>query len=443
MRLNPGQELALYLSLVEQIPEIHLLTGVGFGKTTTLGAWQVPNIAIPGSQHLLCAPTVSMMRTATLRKVEQAWREFGGFRHGIDYVINQRMPGVRPFSGIGSENVITFRWGSYVVLTSLENFNTVNGSEWDTIAVDEVRDVRHTQEAFDKLRARLRNECYSRMGLKHKFISATTPPDNPAYFRELMEQQAHDPDIRFITGTSWDNAHNLPAGYVERLQKTLDPVSYRREVLGELITAQSNIYAYALDLRTHVKEIQAIPELPLYISIDFNVSPMTAILAQHTPDKKRIMILDELRLINSDVYELSEHIMAKWLPNVSRGRFTGDSSGDSRTALKKGITNWKAIRNTIGFRDGQLTLLTRNPFDADYSQLLNSILARHPSITIHPRCKYLIRDLELTQRGDDSEIIASDALSGHLFDCLKYYLWTHHYDFLDKFRERKMTYKTL
>jgi hypothetical protein len=64
------------------------------------------------------------------------------------------------------------------------------------------------------------------------------------------------------------------------------------------------------------------------------------------------------------------------------------------------------------------------------------MLAKHGNIMIDSSCKYLIQDMELMQRADDSGKKAPDALTGHLFDCAEYYLWTFHRQFLDRFAKK-------
>jgi hypothetical protein len=430
--LNEAQQQAYYLLHHTDTKEVHMSTGVGVGKTFTLGAGSIPFLSIPNSRGLICSPTVPMMKNSTLPKVEEGWNSFDIIAER-DYVINRQIKGVKPYSRIGSENVITFKWGSYAVLTSLDNYHTVNGSEWDWIVVDETRDIRNFEFALGRLRARLRGVTFKKLGLTHKILTASTPPDNVKFYLELKEQSLNPKNkIALIQAESYVNKHNLPDGYIEQLEATLDPQTFKREVLAHLITAQSSIYAYAFTRKVHVGEFGEFPNLPVYVSIDFNVSPMTCVYAQHTPDRKTIRIIGEERLINSDVSELCQRISTRY-PNHHRLIFTGDASGRNRTAHQKGMTNWKLIKGYLKLSDGQIRLLSANPHSVDYIVLLNSLLSKHGDIQISNQCKYLIQDLELVQRGDGAEKKPPDNLTGHLFDCLEYYLWTFHRQHLDRF----------
>jgi len=433
--LNEAQQQAYYLLHHSDAKEVHMVTGVGVGKTFMLGMASIPFLSVPNSRGLICAPTVPMMKTATLPGIESAWQR-AGLMPEKDYIVNRQMKGVKPYSRIGSENVITFRWGSYAVLTSLENYNTVNGSEWDWIVVDETRDVRNFEFALGKLRARMRGQTFKGLNLTHKILTATTPPDNVKYYLELKEaSQIESNRIAIVQAESYVNQHNLPPGYIEQLEATLDPQTFKREVLAHLITAQSSIYAYSFTRSVHVGKVEEDPNLPIYISFDFNVSPMTCIYAQHTPDRKRIRIIGEERIINSDVTELCQRIKAKY-PNKHRLILTGDASGRNRTTISKGLSNWKIIKGELGVSEAQIRLLSANPLSVDYIVLLNSMLSKHGNLIISDTCKYLIQDMELMQRADDSGKKAPDALTGHLFDCAEYYLWTFHRQFLDRFAKK-------
>jgi hypothetical protein len=232
------------------------------------------------------------------------------------------------------------------VLTSLENYNTVNGSEWDWIVVDETRDIRNFEFALGKLRARMRGQTFKGLNLTHKILTATTPPDNVKYYLELkVASQTESNKIAIVQAESYVNQHNLPPGYIEQLEATLDPQTFKREVLAHLITAQSSIYAYSFARSVHVGKVEEDANLPIYISFDFNVSPMTCVYCQHTPDRKRIRIIGEERIINSDVTELCQRISAKY-PNKHRLILTGDASGRNRTTISSSnyVTKWMNVQ---------------------------------------------------------------------------------------------------
>lgn len=434
--LNEAQLAAIYLSHHEQVKEVHMVTGVGVGKTYTLGAWSLPFIAVPGSRGLICSPTVPMMRNSTLPGIETAWQTFGGLRPEVDYVINRRMKGVPAYSGIGSDQVITFRWGSYAVLTSLENYNTVNGSQWDWIVVDECRDVRNFKEALGKLKARMRGERFKKLGMKHRILTATTPPDNPHYFIELQKTQGDD--RRVITATSYMNEANLPPDYIQGLVDTYDELTLRREVYGELIIATGMRWAYCFDKDLHVGECFPVQKDHVYLSFDFNISPLTCIAAQWTPDKRSIRVLHEFHLINADISQMAVAIKS-WLKTTfgdsHTGRLivTGDASGKSGTALQVGDSMWNRLIGDLNLRPSQIKIPNANPAHMDSIQLTNSILAKHGDILFSPQTVHLQEDMEFVQRNEKCNPVSADPMKGHLLDCLRYLLWTFHYDFLRKF----------
>ena len=445
-RLNEAQSIAYCLSHVEDVKEVHMVTGVGVGKTYTLGVWMIPFLSIRGSLGLVCAPTVPMLRNATLPGILSAWEDYG-LTQEKDFVINKRFKGVPAYSGIGSDNVITFRWGSYVVLTSMENYNTVNGSQWDYIVGDEERDWRHFEEAMGKVRARQRGKLFRQLGIKSKYLGATTPPDNPLYHIKLRDSQETNDNIRLVHATSYMNEENLPVDYIKSLEDTYDPMTFRREVMGELIIAKGSQWLCCLDEDIHVIPfIQVKPKEQVFLSFDFNVSPLTCVAVQNANGE--IRFVKEFRLINSDVTAMAMAIK-KWLrdnfgsDDVGRLVITGDASGNNRTSISVGESNWNRLIGDLGVHPAQLRILTENPGHMDSLQLTNSIMAKHGNILISSReCPHLLEDCRFVQRDDNCGLVPPDKMHGHLLDCLRYYFWTFHFDFLRKFADRTRNFRS-
>jgi hypothetical protein len=72
-----------------------------------------------------------------------------------------------------------------------------------------------------------------------------------------------------------------------------------------------------------------------------------------------------------------------------------------------------------------------NPSIKNSRVLLNSILEKHPDFQIDASCQFLIHDLQNVETSDDGNIDKKkDANLTHLLDCLRYYLWTFHNDFV-------------
>jgi phage terminase large subunit len=174
------------------------------------------------------------------------------------------------------------------------------------------------------------------------------------------------------------------------------------------------------------------PALPIYISFDFNVSPCTALICQHPNNREWISIIDEIRLMNSDIYEVCERIETLY-PN-SFIYVTGDASGRNRSAMTKGSKNFYfIIRKELNLPSARFKIPSINPSLKNSRVLTNSILAKHPAILIDERCKYLLEDIRFVTVDEKGDIDKTkDAHRSHLLDCFRYYLNTFFSDFVHK-----------
>lgn len=187
-----------------------------------------------------------------------------------------------------------------------------------------------------------------------------------------------------------------------------------------------------------VSGLEVDPALPVYISFDFNVSPCTAIICQHAPDRSWISIIDEIRLTNSDIYEVCERIKVNW-PNAFI-YVTGDASGKNRSAMTRGSKNYyKIIKAELSLPSTRFRIPGVNPSIKNSRVLTNSILAKHPAILIDIRCKYLIEDLQNVTVDEDGDIDkGKDAYRSHLLDCLRYYFNSFFSDFIEWIKKQEM-----
>jgi phage terminase large subunit len=185
-----------------------------------------------------------------------------------------------------------------------------------------------------------------------------------------------------------------------------------------------------------VSGLEVDASLPVYISFDFNVSPCTAIICQHSAARDWISIIDEIRLTNSDIYEVCERIKVMW-PNAFI-YVTGDASGKNRSAMTRGSKNfYKIIKAELSLPTTRFRIPGANPSIKNSRVLSNSILAKHPAILIDERCKYLIEDLQNVTVDENGDIEkGKDAYRSHLLDCLRYYFNSFFPDFIEWIKKK-------
>jgi len=256
-------------------------------------------------------------------------------------------------------------------------------------------------------------------------LTSTINTDNPYNWGW---QKFDDPDrsdvakkkFISITGSSIENRHNLADTYVEDMYAAMSPELFRIEVLGEYagLTTGKLIKYFSRDLHVF-PDLAVQPGFPLYLSIDFNWNPSTAIAAQYVEGE--IRIIREWFLSDSNTFELSNHI-EKWVSQYPNHLIvTGDASGGQRTANSQ-QTNWQIIRNSLRNRQVSWVYGKSNPSIQDTVNAINSALF-HDRLIVSTDCKELLKDIESASYPYE-KFKKKNSDRSHWFDELRYLV--HH-----------------
>ena len=238
-------------------------------------------------------------------------------------------------------------------------------------------------------------------------------------------------DNPFVTPEQWENWKNL------------DDQSYNQMIRAMWIFAgQGNIWAYSFRPEKHVinvtdprdpnhkanVELMKIDKrLPVYLIFDFNVDPITCLVAQRNGITFS-RIINEYRIRNSNIFELTERI------KNDLGDYylvaTGDASGRARTAITKGNRSFvDIIKSELDLSSVQLQFPKSNPSVANTRVVVNSLFAKHPSFYISSVCNFLIDDLVTIKTDGTGGILdkkkEEKRLKTHLLDNLRYFSWNY------------------
>src|SRR5437016_9651378 len=119
----------------------------------------------------------------------------------------------------------------------------------------------------------------------------------------------------------------------------IDPKRYRQEYQASFETLQGSVY-YEFDRGRNVTKLGLLPNAPLMIGMDFNVNPMTAVVAQRSGDQ--CQIIHEMVLTNSNTQEMMDEINRKY--QGWQGAVHPDPSGSARkTSAPVGQTGFTLI----------------------------------------------------------------------------------------------------
>lgn len=320
---------------------------------------------------------------------------------------------------------LTILGGGILDMWSMEDPDSGRGRKYGRVIIDEAEKARHLKQSWETvIRGTLvdyRGDCW--------FLS--TPRFGSTYFKTLAKKV--DPQWRSWTFSTYDNPFMDP-DEIDEARSQLDEATFRCEFLAEDVTLAVNKFIYNFNREKHiVPGLQAIPDLPIILSFDFNVEPITCLVGQVGSRLETVRILDEYRLMNSDIYELCSRILSDYPDRMLL--VTGDASGQNRTALKRDLDYYKIIKQQLHLSMGQFKIPGSNPPIKNTRILCNSLLGRHPDYHFSDRVPYTILDLEEVEVDAEGDIDkGKDKHKSHLLDCFRYFNFT----FLHKFLELRI-----
>lgn len=377
-----------------------LKCGRRFGKTT-LCEELITDVIIEGFPVAYFSPTY--------KDLYNVWNRI---KHLLQPVLVSKDETVKQLKVLG---------GGTLDMWSMEDPDSGRGRKYKRVIIDEAEKARHLEQAWTAtIRATLadyKGDCW--------FLS--TPRFGSTYFKKLAK--VSHPDWASWTFSSYDNPHIDP-GEIDNAREQLDEAIFRCEFLAEDVSLAVNKFIYNFDSHKHiVKGLQAIPHLPIIVSFDFNIEPITCLVGQ-CDGLEEVRILDEYRLMNSDIYELCDRIKSDWGDRMLL--ITGDASGQSRTALRREMNYYKIIKEQLHCGMGQFKLPGANPPVKNTRVLCNSLLGRHPNYHFSDRVPYLITDILECETDSEGDLDKSkDKHQSHLLDCFRYFNNTFMNKFLD------------
>jgi hypothetical protein len=320
-----------------------------------------------------------------------------------------------------TEKRIELFGGGVIDFWSLEDPNSIRGRKYKRVVMDEVEVARNLKEGWQNvIRPTLTD-------LKGDAWFLSTPKFGSTYFKQLAK--IDNPEWMNWSFTTYDNPF-MDRKEIDSARDQLDEATFRCEFLAEDVTLAVNKFIYNFDPKKHIqKGLQSIPHLPIILSFDFNTEPITCLVGQHDGLEK-VLILDEYRLMNSDIEELCLRVLSDYGNRMLL--VTGDASGQNRTALKRDLNYYKIIKQVLRLGMGQFKLPAANPPIKNTRVLCNSLLGRHTYYLFSDRVPYLVMDIQECEVDEHGQIDkGKDKHQSHLLDCWRYFNWTFLRNFLD------------
>lgn len=309
---------------------------------------------------------------------------------------------------------ISFSNGSEIWIGGLDDKDRVEkilGTEYSTMWFNECSQMDYSSVQLARTRLAEKNDL-----IKRTYYDQNPPKKNHwSYWLferkidPIEEVPVSDPDnyVTMLMNPN-DNIENIDEDYLKMLEKM--PEKERNRFLHGLYNDESDgqVY-YSFRRDEHVKETKIIPGT-IFSGHDFNVNPMTAVIAQVYDGK--FFIHDELWLENSDTYRMCDEMKKKGYKGT---RAIPDSTGRNRKT--SGQTDFKIMQEA-----GMTIESTHNPFVTDRVNNVNRLF-QAGKIIINPKCKKLINDLEKVSWKNNDIDSGPDKMLGHITDCLGYICW--------------------
>lgn len=305
-------------------------------------------------------------------------------------------------------------FGSELFVVGMDKPQRIEGDQWDGGVIDEYSDQR--PGILDRtIRPALthRRGWFWGIGVPKRIgIGATE-------FRETFNKWLALKDPNFAAFT-WSSEDILPPEECEQARRQLSEDDYNEQFRGSFISLRGLVFHAFSSIFNVFDGASYSPHLPLIIGQDFNVDPMSWCVG-HVVGKE-LHVFDEIRLQNTNTAATMDELFKRYGHHKKQFVFIGDASGRARkTSATR--SDYLIIKQDERFAEKRVLYNRSNPLVVDRNATVNAMLCnanQERRLMIHPRCKFLIRDLEsLSYKPGTREVQPTPGL-GHMSDSLGY-----------------------
>ena len=305
-----------------------------------------------------------------------------------------------------SDLTITLVNGSTISLRGADNPDSLRGVGLDFCVLDEFAMI--DEKAWSEvLRPTLSDKQGSAM-----FISTPMGQGNWAYDLYQRGRATDEHHWESFQYTTLDGG-NVPEEEIEQAKRDLDERTFRQEYLATFETAGNRIY-YGFDRGTHVVAHSHDTQV-LYTGWDFNIDPMSVVIAVRTGD--HLHVIDEIRMFSSNTQEAVEEIKGRY-PKSRIWAFPDPASKQRKTSAG-GVTDLTILQNA-GFvvKVPNAHTPVRDRINAVNSRLKSA--SGSVNLTFAPTVKNTIEGLERQTYKPGSTTPDKDSGYDHMNDALGY-----------------------
>lgn len=302
-----------------------------------------------------------------------------------------------------SELTIILKNGSTIVLKGSDNPDSLRGVGLDFLVMDEFADI-DPSAWYEVLRPTLADKRGHAL-----FIGTPKGTSSWSYDLYMNKQQ----DWASFQYTTIDGG-NVDAAEIESAKRDLDERTFRQEFLATFETYANRIF-YAFDRGTHVIPYTMDTPTIVYVGMDFNIDPMSAVIFTRNGDN--VHIIDDIEIYSSNTQEMVDELKHRY-PKQRIWVFPDPACRQRKTSAG-GQTDLTILQNA-GFvvKVPNAHNPIRDGINAVNAKLKNSLGIT--TLFIDPKCKRTIECLDKHTYKEGT--IQPDKQSGfdHMSDALRY-----------------------
>jgi PBSX family phage terminase large subunit len=367
-----------------------VIAGRRFGKTHLAIRELAYHARLPDKEVWYVAPTYKMARNIVWRKLKNRLSDLNWIKKTNETDLS-----------------ITLKNGSTISLKGADNYDSLRGVGLDFIVLDEFADI-DPEAWYETLRPTLSDK-------QGKALFIGTPKGIGNWSYELYQNCLDSNDWQSYQFTTIDGG-NVPEAEIESAKRDLDERTFRQEYLATFESYSGRIY-YSFDRANNVIDGRPNDQdvSTIYIGMDFNIDPMSAVIAIRNKDD--LIIIDEIRMFSSNTAEIVEEIKSRY-PR-SKVWVYPDPAARQRKTSAGGTTDLTILQNA-GFvvKAPNSHSPVRDRINAVNSRLCDSTGQRHLFVT--KNCKYTIEALERQVYKEGTTQPDKESGYDHMNDALGY-----------------------
>lgn len=299
--------------------------------------------------------------------------------------------------------------GSEIEFLSAEK--SKRGRGLDLVVLDEFAFFDKGKDVWE---AQLRPALSDKLG---RALFTTTPSGYNWAYDVYMQGAGDDPEWSSHSYTTLDGGWVLDSE-IEAARRSMDPRLFRQEYEASFEALTGRVYSNFdrhHNVSSEIKDDGGV----LLVGMDFNVNPMSAVVAQQAVDECHV--LDAIEVPTSNTEEMAEELKRRYPDRHII--VCPDPSGRSRkTSAPVGETDFTILKRH-GFKIHAPTAAPPVVDRINNTQaMLLDAMGRRRTL-VHPRCTRLIRGLDGLTYKEDTNIPDKSLGLDHITDALGYLLW--------------------